>query len=224
MNASDVMVREVVTARPEDDVATAVRSLVDHDVSALPVVDEDRRVVGVLSEGDLIRRVEDGARKRRPWWVEALTPATSLAADFARSHGRLVREVMSTEVISVKEDASLADVATLLEKKRIKRVPVLRDGRLVGVVSRSNLIQALASLELAKPAAVSPDRGVREAVLQQLAEQPWTGFGERNITVKDGVVHVWGLVGSPEEHKALLALVEGVAGVKAVSDETIAAY
>jgi CBS domain-containing protein len=227
MNASDVMVRNVVTVGPDDDVALAVRLLVDHDISALPVVDSSGHVVGVLSEADLLHRAEDGTLKKRPWWVEALTPPSALALDYAKSHGRRVAEVMSSQVISAREETPLSELATILEKHRIKRVPILKDGKLVGVVSRSNLIQALASAE-ADPAApardLTQDRAIRDAVLTQLANQPWTDFGERNILVSDGVVHLWGLVGSPEEHRALLALAEGIPGVRKISDETIASY
>lgn len=227
MNASDVMVHNVVTIGPDDDIATAVRLLVDHDISALPVVDAAGRVVGVLSEGDLLHREEDGTATRKSWWVEALTPANALALSYAKSYGRRVAEVMSDRVISATEDTPLSQVANILEKNRIKRVPILKDGKLVGIVSRSNLIQALASAEAAgaPPAKdLTADRMIRDAILCKLAEQPWTDFGERNIVVADGIVHVWGLVGSPEEHKALLALAEGVPGVRKISDEMIASY
>ncbi len=227
MDASDVMVRKVVTIGPDDDIAAAVRLLVDHDVSALPVVDAENHVLGVLSEGDLLHREEDGTLKRRPWWVEALTPSSALALDYAKSHGRRVAEVMSAKVMSASEDAPLWELANILEKNRIKRVPILKDGKLVGIVSRSNLIQALASAEagLQPPAEdAAADRDIRNAVLARLADQPWTDFGERNIVVSDKVVHLWGLVGSPEEHKALLALAEGIPGVRKISDEMIASY
>ncbi len=227
MNASDVMVRNVVTIGPDEDVATAVRLLVDHDISALPVVDAEGQVVGVLSEGDLLHREEDDTLKRKSWWVEALTPASALALSYAKSHGRRVAEVMSERVISATEDAPLSEIANILEKHRIKRVPILKDGKLVGIVSRSNLLQALASAEAAEasPAKdLSADRAIRDAILDRLADQSWTDFGGRNIVVADGVVHIWGLVGSPEEHKALLALAEDVPGVRKISDEMIAAY
>lgn len=228
MRAMDVMVRDVVTAKPDDDVAEAVKLLAEHDISALPVVDDDENVVGVISEADLLHREEIGTEKQRPWWLEAVTPATTLAEEFAKSHGRRVEEVMSTEVIYASEDTPLGEIATLLERHRIKRVPILRDGKLVGVVSRSNLIQALASSQAqtgaVAPAGADSDRKIRLELLDRLDDQTWTDFGERNVIVSDGVVHLWGLVGSEEEHKALLALAEGVPGVVSVSDEMIPAY
>jgi CBS-domain-containing membrane protein len=224
MNASDVMVRDVVTVGPDEDVSKAVKLLVDHDISALPVIDSERRVIGVLSEADLIHRENIGTAKQRTWWLEAVTPASMLALDYAKSHGRKVSELMSEHVISADENTSLTDLANILEKHRIKRVPILKHGKLIGIVSRANLIQALASAPPKDESNQLADRGIREAILQRLAEQSWTDFGERNVVVTNGVVHLWGLVSSPEEHKALLALAESVTGVREVSDEMIPSY
>jgi len=223
MKALDVMVRNVVTVKPDDAVADAVRLLAEHDVSALPVVDDGNNVVGVISEADLLHREEIGTEKQRPWWLEAVTPASTLAGEFAKSHGRRVAEVMSTDVVSAAEDTPLGEIATMLERHRIKRVPVLRGGKLVGVVSRSNLIQALASSR-APASGAGADRKIRQQLLDRLNQEDWTDFGERNVIVSGGIVHLWGLVGSLQEHKALLALAEGVPGVASVSDEMIPAY
>jgi CBS domain-containing protein len=224
MNARDVMAHDVVTVGPDEDVAKALQLLVDHDISALPVVDGERHVIGILSEADLLHRQQIGTEKHRAWWLEAVTPASVLASDYAKSHGRKVAELMSVDVISADEDKSLSELANILEKNRIKRVPILKDGKLVGIVSRSNLIQALASAPSQPENDQLADRGIRSAILARLAEQSWTDFGERNIVVTNGVVNLWGLVGSPEEHKALLALAESVPGVREVSDEMIASY
>jgi CBS domain-containing protein len=224
MQASDVMVRDVVTVHPETDLAEAIKLLAAHDVSALPVIDCESRLVGILSEADLIHRAEIATEKHRPWWLEAVTGAATLAAEFAKEHGRKVGEVMTPEVIAVAEETPLSDIASLLERKRIKRVPVVENGKLVGIVSRSNLIQALASVvgHIDRPA--ETDRQIRLELLARLQRQSWTDFGERNVTVGDHVVHLWGLVGSPEERKALLALAESVPGVARVCDEMISAY
>src|SRR5262245_51947300 len=185
MKAMDVMVRDVVTVSPDTEVAAAVQLLVEHDVSALPVVDGDGHVVGVISEADLIRREEIGTDKHRPWWIEALTPGSTLADEFAKSHGRRVSELMSTGVVSVSEDAPLAEVAGLLEKHRIKRVPILRDGKLVGIVSRANLIQALASAQAHAAGAADSDRKIRVELLDRLHGQTWTNIGSRNVLVNE---------------------------------------
>ena len=223
MNASDVMVRDVVTVGPEDEVSKAVQLLVDHDISALPVVDSEKRVIGILSEADLLHREKIGTEKT----PAVVARASVLALEYAKSHGRKVSELMSENVVAADENTSISELANVLEKHRIKRVPILKDGKLVGIVSRANLIQALASA----PSKVEGDQltdltdwGIRAAILARLAEQSWTDFGERNIVVTNGVVHLWGLVSSPKEHKALLALAESVTGVREVSDEMIASY
>jgi CBS domain-containing protein len=224
MHAVDVMVHDVVTVFPDTDVAVAIKLLAEHDVSALPVLDKDGNLIGILSEADLIHRAEIGTEKHRSWWLEAVTGATTLAEEFAKSHGKKVGEVMTTGVISVTEDTPLSEIAALFERRRIKRVPVVKDGKLVGIVGRSNLIQALASAVGHIDRHDEADRQIRLQLLSRLKEQPWTGFGDRNITVSDGVVHLWGLVASEAERKALLALAEGVPGVARVSDEMIPAY
>jgi CBS domain-containing protein len=224
MQASDVMVRDVVTVRPETDLAEAVKLLGEHDISALPVIDGENRLVGILSEADLIHRAEIGTEKRRSWWVEAVTGGATLAKEFAKEHGEKVGEIMTPEVIGVAEDTPLSEIAALLERKRIKRVPVVTNGKLVGIVSRSNLIQALASVVGRIDQPVETDRQIRLELLSRLEQQSWTDFGSRNVTVGDRVVHLWGLVGSPEERKALLALAESVPGVARVCDEMISAY
>jgi CBS domain-containing protein len=224
MLASDVMVRDVVAVHPATDVADAIKLLAAHDVSALPVLDDAGNLVGMLSEADLIHRVEIGTEKHRPWRVEAVTGASTLATEFAKAHSKNVGEVMATGVISVSEDTPLSEIAAVLERNRIKRVPVVRDGKLVGIASRANLIQALASVVGRIDQHDETDRQIRLDLLSRLQEQTWTDFGSRNITVGGGVVHLWGLVGSEAERKALLALAEGVPGVARVSDEMISAY
>jgi CBS domain-containing protein len=168
MNAMDVMVRNVVTVKPDDDIAHVIKLLTEHDISALPVVDEEGTVIGVISEADLIRREEIGTEKHRPRWLEARTPASILAEEFAKSHGRRVAEIMSTNIVSASEDTPLEEIAALLEKHRIKRVPILRHGKLVGTVSQSNLVQALASSQTQPGASAESDRAIRLELLDRL--------------------------------------------------------
>ncbi len=225
MRAIDVMVRDVITVRSDTDVGDAIKLLIEHDISALPVVDSRGHLIGIISEADLIHRVELGTEKHRPWWLEAVTGATALAEDFAKSHGKKVEELMTTDVVSANEDTPLSEVAALLERRRIKRVPIVRHGKLVGVVSRSNLIQALASIVARQGEEQSNgDLEIRQQLLARLAEQSWTDFGSRNVIVTDGTVHLWGLISSESERKALIALAESVPGVARVSDEMIATH
>ena len=172
----------------------------------------------------MIHRVEIGTEKHRPWWLEAITAGSTLATEFAKSHGKKTGEVMTSGAITVSEDTPLSDIAALFERKRINRVPVVNDGKLVGIVSRSNLIQALASVLGRMDEHDESDRQIRLNLLARLQEQKWTDFGSRNVTVCNRVVHLWGLVGSEAERKALLALAESVPGVTRVSDEMIPAY
>lgn len=222
MNAEDVMVRDIVTVRPESSVTEAIKLLSEHDTSALPVVDDDGNLVGILSEADLLERGELG--HHHPWWIETLMPASKLAEEFAKAHGKKVKEVMSTDLITAKEDTPVSEIAALLERHRIKRLPIVKNGKIVGVVSRSNLIQALASSKPALRAKKESDRTIRLKLLDRLGKQQWTDFGSRNIIVENGVVHLWGLVGSESERKALTALAEEIPGVARVSDEMIPAY
>jgi len=219
MNASDVMVRNVITIGPKALVSEAAKLMSENDISAIPVVDEQGDVVGIISEADLMRREEIGTEKKHYGWLEAVMPATMLAIEFAKSHGMKVEEVMSQHVVSATADAPLAEIATLLERNRIKRVPIIEKGKVIGIVSRANLVQALASASFTVTKTADADRAIRLEILSRLADQPWTDFGDRNITVVDGEVHIWGLVGSPEERTALTALVESIPGVIGVKDE-----
>jgi CBS domain-containing protein len=224
MEAADVMVSDVITIGPEESVAEAARLMALNDVSALPVIDDDERLVGIISEADLMRREEIGTEVQRPWWIEAMTPATKLAAEFAKSHSKRVEDLMSRDLITATEDTPLSEIAALLERHRIKRIPITRDGDLVGIVSRANLIQALACSPTAPDTELNGSQAIRQELLSRLQHQSWTDFGSRNVIVVDGEVHLWGLVGSEAERKALIAIAEGVPGVTAVVDEMIPAY
>jgi CBS domain-containing protein len=224
MKARDVMVREVITIGPHADIAEAEKLMIAHDVSALPVVDADEHVVGMLSEADFLEREELAGERLHVDWFESLFSSKKLAEGYAKAHGKRVDQLMSRQLISAREDTPLDEVAALLERHHIKRVPILRDGRLVGIVSRRNLIQALASGKLATHPTVDDDHALRMEILSRLEQQRWTQFGGRNVVVQNGTVHLWGLVSSAEERRALVALCENVPGVTTVVDEMIAGY
>jgi CBS-domain-containing membrane protein len=219
MRAMDVMTSEVVTVDEDAAVQTAARLMAERGISALPVVDRHNRVIGMVSEGDLMHRAETGTERRRAWWLDMLAATNQLAADYIKSHGGKVKDVMTRDVISVTDTTAVADIAALLETKGIKRVPVLRDGRLVGIVSRANLVRALAMTIGETPrAAEADDRTIRDRLLAELRAQRWAEVAPENITVKAGVVHLWSSYMSEEEKRALIVAAESIPGVRSVED------
>jgi CBS domain-containing protein len=222
MNAGDVMTREVVTVSPETPVLQVVKLLLGRGISGVPVVDENNALVGVVSEGDLMRRVELGTQKRRGGWREFFIGTATLAEEYVRSHGAVARDVMTRDVISVTQDTPISAIADLMEQKRIKRVPVLEDGRVIGLVSRANLLRAFAS-QPADAGTVAPadDSAIRDALMAELGRQSWSRRAENTVVVTDGIVHLWGLVATPEELRALELAAQGTAGVKAVRNHMI---
>jgi CBS domain-containing protein len=221
MKAGDVMTRDVVTVGPDTKVGEIVQLLLTRGISGVPVVDETGALVGVVSDGDLLRRVEIGTAKTRGWRT-FFTGTAALAEDYVRSRGTLARDIMTREVVTVDRDTPLAEVAELMEEKRIKQLPVLEGGRLVGLVSRANILRAFASMHHeTEPAGPVDDRSIREALLSELGQQSWSRRAENTIVVNDGVVHLWGLVATPEELRALEIAAQGVPGVKAVRNHMI---
>jgi CBS domain-containing protein len=195
------------------------RLLLERRISGVPVVDAAGRVLGIVSEGDLMRRPELGTEPHRGWWLRLFGDDRERATEYARAHGTRAEEVMTRDVIAVQEDTPVGEIARLLEAHRIKRVPVVRDGALVGIVSRANLLHGLA----AHPAPAPPgrsvdDRAVRDEVARALQREGWTAQGPLNVTVTDGVVELWGLVESEEVRRAILVAAENVPGVRAVKD------
>ena len=223
MHAKDVMTTNVVTVGPDTDVRTIARSLIERRISAVPVVDQAGRVVGIVSEGDLMRRVEAGTERHPSWWLELLAGPEEKARDYAKLHGLTAKDVMTRPAVTVAEDAPLGEIATLLERHRIKRVPVVRDGTIVGIVSRANLLHGLVAKEAA-PAVASDDAGIREQVIAGIKA---AGITETyvNVVVAGGIVHVWGFVGSEAEKDAIRIAAETAPGVKTVQNNVaVGAY
>ena len=222
LTARDLMTRRVHTIRADVPIEKAVAALTRRGVSALPVVDTDNRVIGMISEGDLFRRRELGTNsRRRKGWLEILIHVDRLARDYIRSHARTVRDVMTTKVFSVTEDTSAAEVADMLEAHRIKRLPVTREGKLVGIVSRADLVRALVKRP-GKPHKPGDARVIQEAFMQRLRRQPWTVGASINIVVSDGVVELWGNVATEEQARALGVMADSIAGVTAVRNRLTA--
>jgi CBS domain-containing protein len=222
MKASDVMVTEVITVKPDNDVAEVAALLLANRISAAPVVDDAGTLVGMISEGDLLRRGEAGTGHERSWWLRLLMGREILAAEFLKEHSRRVGDLMTRDIVLAAPDTSVAEIATLLERHRIKRVPIVRNGKVAGIVSRANLIQALATFRKdalqARPIA---DAELREKLVSRLKSEPWVRPNLVNVTVTDGTVDLWGVVDTSVEKQALRVAVEVMPGVKAVNDNVI---
>ena len=221
MNAADVMVTNVITVGLDACLQDVAHLLLTNRISAVPVVDNDGKVVGIVSEGDLMRRAEAGTGRRRSWWLSLLTGKEGLAAQYVKEHSRKVADVMTRDVITATPDTPLQDIANILEKNSIKRVPIIKDGKMVGLVSRANLLQALASLRKQIEGGTPNDTKIRETVVQRLNAEPWLRSSLINVIVQDGTIELWGIVDSPTEKKAVRVAAEETPGVRAVNDNLI---
>jgi CBS domain-containing protein len=218
MRAMDVMTRDVITVGPNTSVSDIAALLLRRRISGVPVVDGNGKLLGIVSEGDLVRRVETGTDARHSWWLDLLTESSDRAATYAKTRGKKAKDVMTANVITASETTPLRDIAGLMERNRIKRVPILREGRIVGVVSRANLIQGLASHGDHEKSPSRSDEAIRESVLRELETQNWTSMLTKNIVVTDGIVHLWGFVRSEEERRAIKVAAENAPGTKGVRD------
>ena len=233
MRAMDVMTTNVVTVSPDTTVQEVAKILPERNISGVPVVDAENRLVGILSEGDLLHRVETGTERRpdrrtgrrRSWWLDTVGSDEELARDYVKSHGRTARDVMTSEVTFVSDTTELAEIANLLETKRIKRVPVVRDGKLVGIVSRANLVRALAAAGSRLSAeGATDDRTIRQKLLAELQGQEWVHTWASDIIVRDSVVHIWVSDDRPEEERrALRVAAENIPGVRGVEEHIVPA-
>lgn len=221
MKATDVMTREIVSIAPEASIMEAVRLMLQHKISGLPVVDAAGHLEGIITEGDFLRRAETGTQRKRSRWVEFLIGPGRLAEEYAHTSGRTVSEVMTPDVHTVTEDASLEQVVHLMERHRVKRIPVVRGDKLVGIVTRKNLMRALASFALSAQPVAAGDAGIRERLLAELRKQSWAPVGLIDVAVKDGVVKLSGALTDERERQAIRIAAENIQGVKKVEDHLI---
>ncbi len=222
MNVADVMTQPVISVTAEATIAEAARRMLENHISGLPVVDPNGAVVGIVTEGDLLRRAETGTDRLHSRWFELLIAPGRLARDYVHSHARKVGEVMSRDVASVAPEDTLAKVVELMESRRIKRLPVVEDGRLIGIVSRANLMQAL--LDRLPPLVAGEAKGdaeIRQHILAEIAKEPWGPRASVDVVVKDGVVNLYGSITDDRERTALQVLVENTPGVKEVRDNLV---
>jgi CBS domain-containing protein len=215
MQAQDVMTTKVVAVAPDTPVTEIAKLLVERQISGVPVVSDERRLLGIVSEGDLIHGLgQEGAR--RSWWLDLFASPQTRAKEYLKSHGRLASDVMTREVVSVTPDTPLPEIARLLETRRIKRVPVLRNGELVGIVSRADLLRGFALQPSAD--ANADDRMLRERLTVEFERSGVRSHAYVNIVIRDGAVHLWGIVPTQEEAEALRRAAERVAGVASVEN------
>ncbi len=217
MKARDVMTSPVVTVRPTATVKDTANLFLKHGISAAPVVDDDGKLIGIVSEGDLLHRAEIGTERKRSWWLVLLAQEKSLAADYIKAHAKRISDVMTRRVITTSPEATLDEIAAMMEQNGIKRIPLVRDGQLVGIVSRANLVQAIASSGSKLDISLS-DAAIREKLVAHLRSQSWAHTDLLNVTVNDGVVDLWGIPDSDIERTAIRVAAEGISGVRAVND------
>lgn len=222
MNVGEVMTAEVISVTPETTVAEAAELLLQHRISGLPVVAADGAVVGIVTEGDLLRRAETGTARRHARWLEFLISPGRLAREYADAHGRRVGEVMTRGVVTVAPQDPLDAAVRLMEHRGVKRLPVVAGGRLVGIISRANLVSALLH-SLPKPgnAAAGADAEIRARILAAIAREPWGPRASVDVKVADGAAELTGSITDERERTALKVLVENTPGVKSVRDRLI---
>ncbi|MBL8697849.1 MAG: CBS domain-containing protein [Alphaproteobacteria bacterium] len=220
LKARDVMTRKVLTIGPDVPVRKLAEFLIDHRISAAPVVDAAGVPLGVVSEGDLLRRVELGTEKKKAWWLAILADPDDDARGFVKSHGLVAGDVMTRGMIGVDPDAEIASVANLMEEKRIKRVFVLEQGKVAGVITRSDIVKTFARRPDA-PARQRADSDIRADIEKEIRVQPWAPSAFVSVIVSDGAVELVGAVASDAQREGLTVLAQRVEGVRAVKDHLV---
>ncbi len=219
MKARDIMSTKVVTVSPSTSVRDIAGLMVEKHVSGLPVLNDNGTLVGMVSEGDLLRRPEIGTQKHRRRWVSFFSGVDSQAREFTKSHALRAGDVMTEQVIHVSGETPLGDVVGLMEKHNIKRLPVLSHGKLVGIVSRADLLRALAATRVEPmPPPAESDATIRAAMIDVLKIEEWAMSAMVNVIVSEGVVHLWGVIDSDDQRQALRVAAENILGVTAVEE------
>ena len=217
MRAHQIMTRPVITVTPETPIVEAANTMLQKHVSGLPVVDASGKLVGILSEGDFIRRSEIGTQRQRGRFLKFILGPGKAATDFVHEHGRKVAEIMTPEPLTISEETQLQEIVELMEKNNVKRLPVTREGKVVGIVSRANLLQAVASLAREIPDPTADDDHIRNRVIDALAKNDWCPFG-LSVVVRDGIVHLSGVITEERSRQAAVVAAENVTGVIKVHD------
>jgi len=220
MRVKDVMTRNVISVGPDESIMKAARLMLQNRISGLPVIDKDGGLMGIVTEGDFLRRGELGTQRRRPKWLEFIVGPGRLAEEYVHSAGRKVDEIMTTDPVTASEDDTLEKVVEVMERRHVKRLPVAKNGRVIGIVSRANLMHALASFARDEGQRAQPDDSqIRDNILAELDRQNWAP--RVNVVVKKGAAELWGVITDDRERKAVIVAVENVPGVEQVHDHLV---
>ena len=217
MRAHQIMTKDIITVGPDASIVDAAKLMLERHISGLPVLDKDGKLIGIISEGDFIRRSEIGTQRRRPRWLQFLVGPGREANEFVRQSGRKVEDIMTRNPVTVTEDTALEELVSAMEKHDVKRLPVMRGEQLVGIVTRANLLQAVASLAKDVPDPTADDDHIRERVTQAISRTDWGPIGLQ-VTARNGVVHLHGIIVNDSARQAAIVAAENVAGVKEVHD------
>ena len=221
MHAKDVMTPIVISVASDAPISAAARLMLQNKISGLPVVDKSGKLVGIVTEGDFLRRAEIGTQRRRARWIEFLIGPGQLADEYSRSSGRSVSDVMTRDVHAVNVDASLEDIVRIMERRRVKRVPVVAEGKIVGIVTRANLLHALAGIADEIAPSSADDTAIRDQIFAEMKRQTWAPIAMIDVTVRKGVVQLSGALTNKRQRQALRILAENIPGVKKVQDDLV---
>lgn len=219
MKAQDVMTSNVVTVTPETSVRDVAKLMVERRISGVPVVGADGKLVGIVSESDLLHRTEIATERRSKWWLRMFEGPDQAARDYIKSHGLTVNDIMSRKLVTVSKEAELSEVADQFEKMRVKRLPVVEGGRLVGLITRGDLVRALVTYPVTMSAGPMDDEALRAAAMARIGALNWLDSTHINVSVEGGVAKVWGLVDSDAQREAVRIAVEETTGVKRVDNQ-----
>jgi CBS domain-containing protein len=217
MRAHQIMTRNVITVTPETSVVEAATRMLQHHVSGLPVVNESGELVGIVSEGDFLRRSEIGTQRKRSSWLQYFVGPGRAGADFVHEHGRKVGEVMTRDPVTVAEETTLDELVDLMEKNRIKRLPVTRNGALVGILTRASLLRLVACMAHEIPDPTADDNHIRDRITRAIRQTNWRPIGF-HVTVRNGTVHLHGIITDERSREAAIVAAENTSGVKEVHD------
>jgi CBS domain-containing protein len=221
MKAKDVMTHRVISIEANASILQAIRLMLQNKISGLPVVDGGGNLVGIVTEGDFLRRSETATERKRPRWLQFMLGSGQLADEYVSSHGRKIDEVMTRDPHTIVEDTSLEEIVHLMERHRVKRLPVVRGRQLVGIVSRANLLHALASLARDVTPVATGDEEIRTRILKELDKQKWAPVALINVVVRNGVVELCGSITDERQRAALKVMAENIPGVKRVRDHLV---